>query len=102
MFLLLVFGFIGPIADALGYAEHPDYLLMMAVVVALDAIAGSAFLSYLRFQKRPIRFASLKMLFIVLNIGLNVIYFVWLGKTSVFYVFFINCSVRCSAIHGPS
>jgi O-antigen/teichoic acid export membrane protein len=30
------------------------------------------------------------MLFIVLNIGLNVLYFVWLGKTSVFYVFFIN------------
>jgi O-antigen/teichoic acid export membrane protein len=30
------------------------------------------------------------MLFIFLNIGLNLIYFVWLGKTSVFYVFFIN------------
>ena len=30
------------------------------------------------------------MLFIVLNIAMNVIYFVVLGKTSVFYVFFIN------------
>ena len=89
VFLLLVFGFIGPISNALGYAEHPDYLLMMAVVVALDAIQALPF-SYLRYQKRPIRFASLKMLFIVINIALNVIYFVLLGKTSVFYVFFIN------------
>ena len=30
------------------------------------------------------------MLFIVINIALNLLYFVWLGKTSVFYVFFIN------------
>jgi O-antigen/teichoic acid export membrane protein len=89
VFLLLIFGFITPISNSLGYAEHPDYLLMMAVVVALDALQAIPF-SYLRFLKRPIRFASLKMLFIVLNIGLNVLYFVWLGKTSVFYVFFIN------------
>jgi len=89
IFLLLTFCFISPICGALGYAEHPDYLLMMAVVVALDAIQALPF-SYLRYQKRAIKFASLKMLFIVINIALNVIYFVWLGKTSVFYVFFIN------------
>ena len=89
VFLILIFGFIGPISGALGYAEHPDYLLMMAVVVALDALQALPF-SYLRYQKRPIRFASLKMLFIVLNIAMNVFWFVILGKTSVFYVFFIN------------
>ena len=89
VFLLCIFGLIGPISSALGYAEHPDYLLMMAVVVALDALQAIPF-SYLRFQKRAIRFASLKMLFIILNICLNLIYFVLLGKTSVFYVFFIN------------
>ena len=89
VFLLCIFGFIGPISRALGYTEHPDYLLMMAVVVALDALQAIPF-SYLRFQKRAIRFASLKMLFIILNICLNLLYFVLLGKTSVFYVFFIN------------
>ena len=89
VFLLLIFGFIEPISGALGYADHPEYLQMMAIVVALDAVQAIPF-SYLRFQKRPIRFASLKLLFIALNIGLNVIYFVLLGKTSVYYVFFIN------------
>ena len=89
LFLLTVFGFITPISNFLGYAEHPEYLLMMATVVALDAIQALPF-SFLRFQHRPIRFMSLKMLFIFLNITLNLVYFVLLGKTSVFYVFFIN------------
>ena len=94
LFLLIIFGFIEPISQALGYAEHPDYLTMMAVVVALDALQAIPF-SYLRFQKRAIRFASLKLLYIFLNIGLNLLYFVVLGKTSVFYVFFIN--LLCTA-----
>ena len=89
VFLLLIFGFIGPISDVLEYDDHPDYLLMMSVVVALDALQALPF-SYLRYQKRALRFASLKLLFILLNIGLNVYYFVVLGQTSVFYVFFIN------------
>jgi len=89
LFLALLFGFIGSISAHLGYADHPDYLLMMGAVVAMDALQALPF-SYLRFQKRPIRFAALKLLFIALNIGLNLIYFVLLGKTSVFYVFFIN------------
>jgi len=89
LFLLLVFGFITPIAGYLGYSEHPEYLQMMATVVAMDALQSMTF-SYLRFQRRPIRFASLKLLFILLNIGLNVFFFVVLGRTAVFYVFFIN------------
>ncbi len=95
LFLACIFGFITPIADHLGYAEHHDYLLMMAVVVAMDALQALPF-SYLRFQKRPIRFATLKLLFIAFNIGLNVLYFVVLGKTSVFYVFAIN--LACTSL----
>ena len=89
VFLLMIFGFIGPISQALGYEYHHEYLLMMAVVVALDALQAIPF-SYLRYQKRAIRFASLKLLFIAMNIALNLFYFVVLGKTTVFYVFFIN------------
>ena len=89
LFVMLIFSFITPISETLGYAENPDYIMMMTAVVALDALQALPF-CYLRFQKRAIRFASLKMLFIVLNIGLNVLYFVVLGKTTVFYVFFIN------------
>jgi O-antigen/teichoic acid export membrane protein len=89
VFLALIFGFIEPISTVLDYEQHPDYLLMMAVVVALDAIQAIPF-SYLRFQQQPLKFAALKLLFIVFNITLNVLYFVVLGHTEVFYVFAIN------------
>lgn len=89
IFLAGMFAFITPISEALGYAEHPEYLLMMSGVVVLDAIQAMP-LSYLRFQKKSIKFASLKLLFIILNIVLNVFYFVILGKTDVSYVFSIN------------
>lgn len=89
IFLAGMFAFITPISEALGYAEHPEYLLMMSGVVVLDAIQAMP-LSYLRFQKKSIKFASLKLLFIILNIVLNVFYFVVLGKTDVSYVFSIN------------
>ena len=89
LFLGAVVLFATPISQALGYADHPDYLLMMAAVVALDAIQAIPF-CLLRFQKKAMKFASLKLLFIVLNIGLNLLYFVVLEHTEVFYVFFLN------------
>ena len=89
LFLACVFGFITPIAKAMGYADHHAYVLTMASVVALDAIQAIPF-SYLRFQKKAIKFASLKLLFVVMNIGLNLLYFVTLGKTDVSYVFSLN------------
>lgn len=89
LFLGAVVLFATPISQALGYADHPDYLLMMAAVVALDAIQAIPF-CLLRFQKKAMKFAGLKLLFIVLNIGLNLLYFVVLGHTEVFYVFFLN------------
>ncbi|MCH5169559.1 MAG: lipopolysaccharide biosynthesis protein [Prevotellaceae bacterium] len=89
VFLLLCFSFITPVADFLGYSEHPEYILIMATAVALDALQTMPF-SFLRFHHQAVRFASLKLLFIMLNITLNVFFFVVLGKTSVFYVFFIN------------
>ncbi len=94
LFLLAIFAFETPICDALGYAGHHDYILIMAVTVALDAIKALPF-SYLRFKRQAVRFAALQLLNILLNVALNVIFFVFLGKTQVLYVFAINliCSL---------
>ena len=89
VFLVIIFGFIGQIGELIGYGNRQVLVLMMATVVALDALQAIPF-SFLRFQNRAVRFASLKLLFIVLNIGINVLYFIVLGKTDVFYVFSIN------------
>ena len=79
LFIGLVFAFIGPISNALGYPEHPSYIWALAIVVALDAFQAILF-SYLRYKKRPIKFAALKLLFIGLNIALNLAFFVLLPK----------------------
>lgn len=76
-FVCAVLGFLGPIARALDYEAHPEFLGMMAVCVAIDAFQCIPF-ARLRQQSRPIKFAALKLLFIVLNISLNLIYFVLL------------------------
>lgn len=89
VFLLAVCCLSGTISDALGYGQHPEYLLIMAVVTVLDSLQALPF-CYLRYQKRAMRFASLKLLFIALNILLNVVFFVFLRRTEVIFVFAIN------------
>ena len=89
LFALLVLLFQHPLATALGYADHAEFVAMMFVTVAVDAFASIPF-AYLRNQKRPILFAALKLLFVVLNIGFNILFLVVLGKNDVFYVFLSN------------
>ena len=89
VFLSGIFIAITPISHTLGYTDHPEYILMMATVVALDAIQAIPF-CLLRYQKKAVKFASLKLLFIVMNIGLNLLYLKVLGHTEVYYVFFLN------------
>ena len=89
LFALLVVLFQQPIADGMGYSGHAEFITMMAITVALDAFACIPF-AYLRYQKRPILFATLKLLFVVLNIGFNLLFLVVLGKNDVYYVFLSN------------
>ena len=84
LFVLFCLVFIEPIAGFLGYADHPEYIAMMAIVVALDAFQCIPF-AYLRYRKRPIKFAGIKMLFVVSNILLNLFFLVlcpWLNAHS--------------------
>ena len=75
LFAVLVCLFIHPLASALGYADHPEYILVMYVTVAIDAFTAIPF-AYLRYAHRPIKFATLKVLNITLNILLNVLYLI--------------------------
>ena len=89
IFAVLVCVFRQPIATVLGYADHSEFVAMMFVTVAVDAFACIPF-AYLRYQKRPMVFAALKLLFVVLNIAFNLLFLVVLKKNDVFYVFLSN------------
>lgn len=63
---------------------HPSYIWMMAIAVGVDAYTAIPF-SYIRFKKRPVRFATLKLINIGLNIGLNLFFLIlcpWLDKVA--------------------
>ena len=89
LFTMLVVVFHQPIANVLGYPDHSEFVEMMFATVAIDAFACIPF-AYLRYQKRPVAFVALKLLFVLLNIGFNLLFLVILGKDDVFYVFLSN------------
>ena len=74
VFIVFVLTFISPISAAMGYAEHPSYVWVMAVTVALDAFQCIPF-AYLRYKKRPVKFAALKLANIIMSIALNLVFF---------------------------
>ena len=89
IFMLLVILFLPELSSYLKYSDHPEYVWMMALTVSIDSIQAIPF-SFLRFEKKAIKFAILKMLFIILSIILNLIYFCllpWLNKHGI-----IDCS----------
>jgi len=95
IFLAITNIFVNPICSILGYADHHAYVQIMTAVVAIDAIQALPF-CLLRFQKKALKFAILKLLFIALNIGLNLFYYVYLGCQDVIYIFGVN--LFCTAI----
>ncbi|MCM1505288.1 MAG: oligosaccharide flippase family protein [Muribaculum sp.] len=73
LFMAMVTAFLKPITHAMNCDGHESYVIMMAVAVAVDAYCAIPF-AYLRFKKRPMRFATLKLINIGLNIALNLFF----------------------------
>ena len=108
LFVALVMLFIGPVSGAMGYADHPEYLRVMACVVALDAFQAILF-ARLRQEGRAWKFFALKMAFILLTVVLTLFVFLvaphwshqpWMGwyneADQVGYIFYIN--LFCTAV----
>ncbi|MCM1519404.1 MAG: oligosaccharide flippase family protein [Lachnoclostridium sp.] len=84
LFIIVIMSCLTPVSSALKCEAHPEYIAMMAITVALDAFTALPF-CYLRFRKRPIRFASLRLVNIGLNIGLNLFFILicpWLWENA--------------------
>lgn len=79
LFLAVVLPNSGTVAAWLGYGKHPEYIAIMAVVLAMDAF-GSIVFAYLRHKKKSVRFALLKLFFIVANIVCNIFFLVLCPK----------------------
>lgn len=82
IFLVVCFTFLYPLAGWLDYDQHPEYVGMIVTVIALDSFLSIPF-AFLRYKKRPIKFASIKLFSILLNISLNLFFLLvcpWLNQ----------------------
>ncbi len=75
LFMVALFCALMPVSRALGYAGHPEFVGMMAGIVAVDAFCCIPF-AYLRYQRKALRFAFLKLLNIFLNIALVIFFLI--------------------------
>ncbi len=64
--LLLLFN--DQLATFIGIGEHPEYITWSALIIAFDALSVLAF-AKLRFDGRPVKFATIKILGILINIA---------------------------------
>ena len=65
---LLLILFREPFANLVGLQKHPQYITWSAFIIAFDALSVLAF-AKLRFEGRPVKFATVKILGILINIG---------------------------------
>lgn len=75
LFFALCIIFRVPVATSLGYADHPEYTAMLFATVAMDAFCSIPF-SYLRYLRRPLLFAGLKLLMIGVNVLMNIFFLI--------------------------
>lgn len=73
VFFATILTFLTPLSRGLGYGEHPEYIGMIAGIVAIDAFCCIP-MGFLRYQGKAVRFAVIRLLNIFLNIIL-VIFF---------------------------
>ena len=74
IFMLCMGAFAQPIANAIRYPNHPEYIIVFVLILGLDAMASIPF-ALLRGQSRPTKFAIVKNVNIISNI-LLIVYFI--------------------------
>jgi len=76
IFIFLVILFAQPLADIIRYSANVEYIIYFALIIGIEAFTSIPF-ARLRQQKKPGRFAFIKIVNVVVNISLN-FFFLWL------------------------
>lgn len=80
--------FAQPIADALQYPQHPEYVRWFALILAFDCLAELPF-ARLRLEQRPKRFVFVRLCNIAVNIVMNLFWLVfcpWAAENGIDWV----------------
>lgn len=75
LFLGFIYVFAQPLAGLLRYENQVEYIYWFGWILALDAVCAIPF-ARLRAENKPVHFAGIKVLEIVINISLNVFFLI--------------------------
>ena len=73
VFIVLVLFLKNDLAALINYPNHPEYILWLAVILAIDALTAIPF-AQLRLKNRPLKFAFIKLVNIGANISFNLFF----------------------------
>ena len=73
--VVLVYFFLEPLAQVLMYEAHPEYIMYMMGIVAIDAITAVPF-ARLRADQKPVRFVVIRSITTLVIVGFNLLFFV--------------------------
>lgn len=73
LFMVLLTVLILPVSSLLALPDHPEYVWLLGITVAIDAFSNIPF-AYLRYRNRAFLFAGIKLLNVAVNIGLNLFF----------------------------
>lgn len=73
VFVLVMSAFLGPLSEFMRTPDRPSCTWLLATAVALDAFTAIPY-GYLRYRSRAMRFATVRLTNIGLNIGLNLFF----------------------------
>lgn len=76
LFIVLVLVFTGQIAGLIRYSANPEYIIYFGFIIGIDAFVSLPF-ARLRQQRKAFRFATLRIINVLVNIFLN-LFFLWI------------------------
>jgi O-antigen/teichoic acid export membrane protein len=93
-FLLFIFIFNQPIANAMLFSEHPEYIVLLSLIVVIDGVSALP-LARLRAEEKALKFAGINFAAILVNIILNLFFLLVLfdpanPEQGVFYILLAN------------
>ncbi len=79
LFLILAWTFRSQIAQSIGYETYQHFINWFIIIIGFDALSAIPF-AYLRQQNKAVKFVSLKLVNIFVNLGLNLFFILYCPK----------------------
>jgi O-antigen/teichoic acid export membrane protein len=73
LFIVSMLIWANPISSVIGYAQHPEYIKMLAAIVGIDAFTTIPF-ARIRLRNQPMKYALIRIVEVSVNIGLNLFF----------------------------